>query len=186
MGVSVETYRRVVLEDPTGGWELECGQLRRKPDVTTEDASVIEDLDYQVQTQMDRDEFAVRSNNGRLEHALGGYYVPDLCIIPRALVRRLLAQPRTFEEYTEPMPFVAEVWSPSTGTYDLRRKIEQYRQRGDQEIWRIHPYQRTVTAWRRQPDGGYREETWSTGAVALHAVPGIRIDIDRLFRFASV
>lgn len=183
MSVSVKTYKRVAMEDPTGRWELECGRLRSKPDVTTEHAWVIDEMDYQVQTQIDRDEFAVRRNNGRLEHGLGGYYVPDLCIIPRALVRRLLARPGTFEEYADPMPFVAEVWSPSTGTYDLRRKIEQYRQRGDQEIWRIQPYERTVRAWRRQADGTYREETWSAGTVALHAVPGVRIDIDRLFRY---
>jgi Uma2 family endonuclease len=53
------------------------------------------------------------------------------------------------EIYDEPLPLVAEVWSPSTGGYDVLAKLPEYRRRGDTEIWLLHPYERTLTAWRR-------------------------------------
>ncbi|MEP6871059.1 MAG: hypothetical protein ABI939_04320 [Anaerolineaceae bacterium] len=33
-----------------------------------------------------------------------------------------------------PLPFVAEVWLPSTGEYDVDEKFPQYQRRGDLEI----------------------------------------------------
>jgi Uma2 family endonuclease len=75
---------------------------------------------------------------------------------------------------------VVEVWSPSTGHYDVATKLKGYRERGDTEIWFIHPYERTLTAWRRQPDGSYVEETHRGGVVAVASLPGVVIDLDVL------
>jgi Uma2 family endonuclease len=81
------------------------------------------------------------------------YYIPDVAVIPTAMVRPLRRNPRGLGAYGEPVPLVVEVWSPSTGSYDMRAKIPDYQERGDLEIWFIHPFTRTLTVWRRQPDG---------------------------------
>jgi hypothetical protein len=53
--------------------------------------------------------------------------------------------------------------------------------RGDSEIWRLHPIERTLRGWRRRPDGGYDEFTASSGVIEPRALPGVRIDLDALF-----
>jgi Uma2 family endonuclease len=77
---------------------------------------------------------------------------------------------------------VVEVWSPTTGNYDLETKLGEYQRRGDREIWLIHPYDRTLTTWRRQPDGSYAESHHDHGGtVQPTALPGVTIDLDALF-----
>ena len=75
----------------------------------------------------------------------------------------LLDQQDVLEVYDQPLPLVVEVWSRSTGDYDVEEKLAVYQQRGDLEIWRIHPYERTLTAWRRLPDGSYEETIHQRG-----------------------
>ena len=65
--------------------------------------------------------------------------------------------------------------------YDVERKLPEYRARGDLEIWRIHPYDRTLTAWRRQPDGSYVESVYRDGVVRPEWLPNVTIDLDALF-----
>ena len=79
------------------------------------------------------------------------------------------------------MPLVAEVWSEPVGDYDVEEKLREYQRRGDLEIWRIHPHERTLTAWRRQPDGTYLETLHRGGAVQPAALPGVAIELERLF-----
>jgi hypothetical protein len=62
----------------------------------------------------------------------------------------------------------AEVLYPTLGLrlFGLdETKLREYKGRGDQEIWRIHPHERTLTAWRRQPDGSCSETVYRTGTV---------------------
>jgi Uma2 family endonuclease len=181
MPVSVETYERVALEDPEGHWELVCGRLREKPPMTTEHNETARALRDQFVLQIDRSRYAVADGDGRLRISSGTYYEPDLCIIPRAMVFRLRERPGTFEAYEEPVPLVVEVWSPSTGEYDVDTKIPEYQQRGDLEVWRIHPYDRTLTAWRRQPDGSYTMTLHQGGVIKPMALPDVTIEIERLF-----
>ena len=182
MPISEDTYERVALEDPEGQWELVCGRLRSKPAMTTEHNDVMRELDGQLRDQLDRQTYTVSVNSARLRISNGSYYVPDVCVLPRASVRRLLQTPGRFEVYDEPMPLVVEVWSPSTGEYDVEEKLREYQQRGDLEIWRVHPYDRTLTAWCRRIDGGYPETVYRGGAVAPAALPGVAIDLQRLFQ----
>ena len=181
MHVSDETYRRVALEDPEGKWELICGRLREKPPMTTEHNDVQSRLDRRLNNQLAEDEYAVRAGNGRLYIPNGDYYVPDLCVIPRPLVRRLRQTPGTFEAYDDPVPLVVEIWSPSTGCKDLDEKLPAYQARGDLEIWYIHPYERTLTAWRRQPNGSYTETLHTSGPIRPVALPDMAIEVERLF-----
>ena len=182
MGVSLEEYQHLAEADHGGRWEYVCGEPRRKPDVTTEHRGAINVLDHMMQRQLDINEFEVCRNDGRLRAPGGNYRVPDLFVVPRALVQRLLARPRTFEVYDDPMPLVVEVWSPSTGGSDFTDKLAEYQQRHDQEIWHLHPYRRTVTVWRLQPDGSYHETTHTDGILRPAALPDVQIDVGRLFR----
>jgi Uma2 family endonuclease len=153
MPISEQTYERVAMEDPEGQWELVCGRLRSKPAMTTEHNEVARALDHLLDRQLDRREFAVDKDRTRLRIASGTFSVPDVCVIPRALIRAMRETPGRLEVYAEPMPLVVEVWSPSTGAYDVEEKLREYQWRGDLEIWRIHPYEKTLTSWQRRPDG---------------------------------
>ena len=182
MPVTEETYERVALEDPEGQWELVCGRLRQKPGMTTEHNEVASKLDRRLWMQLDEREFAVRTNSARLRISSGLTYIPDLCVVPRAMVERARRErPRRLEVYDAPVSLVVEVWSPSTGDYDVEQKLREYQWRGDLEIWRIHPYERTLTAWRRQPDGTYSETLYRGGAVEQAALPNVRVALDSLF-----
>ena len=76
---------------------------------------------------------------------------------------------------------MVEVWSRSTGEYDVNTKFPEYKRRGDREIWRLHPYERTLTSWRQQPDGSYTETRFTGGIVHPVALPGVAVDLDALF-----
>jgi Uma2 family endonuclease len=181
MPVSQQTYLRVVLEDPEGKWELHCGKLRQKPDMTTERQRTGWILGFRLQQQLSLGEYEVRVNSTRAQRTERRYYVPDVMVIPAAYVRRLLARPGTVEAYADPLPLVVEIWSPSTGAYDVMEKLPEYRRRGDAEIWLLHPYERTLTVWRRQPGGAYTETVYRGGSVRPASLPNVTIDLDALF-----
>jgi Uma2 family endonuclease len=182
MAISEKTYRQVALEDPTGRWELSCGHLRSKPAMTNAHLYVTELLIDALSAQMDWLQHWVAKDAPRLRTSTGSYYVPDVCIFPRALLEHAFrAGPRRFQVFDEPMPFVAEVWSPNTGDYDVETKIAEYQRRGDLEIWRLHPYEKTVRRWIRRPDGSYTESLLSSGIIQLAALPSVSIEIESLF-----
>ncbi|MHB8576985.1 MAG: Uma2 family endonuclease [Dehalococcoidia bacterium] len=182
MSVSIQTYEQVALEDDDEQWELVCGRLRKKPGMTTEHIDAMMNLAAQLHRQLDPHEFAVRVNIGQVSLPTGSFYVPDVFVVSRAAVERgRRERPRRLEVHVDPLPLVVEVWSPSTGDYDVEVKLQQYQLRGDAEIWRIHPYERTLIAWRRQPDGTYSETLYHGGTIEPGALPGVRIEIDALF-----
>jgi Uma2 family endonuclease len=181
MPVSEATYERVALEDPEGLWELACGRLRRKPDMTTEHNQVTRLLAALLTIQLGVTEFIVSMNTARLRISTGSFYVPDVCVIPMAMVRGLRERPGTFEVYDDPVALVVEVWPPSTGEYDVEEKLREYQLRRDLEIWRVHPYERTLTAWRLRPDGTHAEAVHAGGTIEPIALPRVRIEFARLF-----
>jgi Uma2 family endonuclease len=183
MPVSEETYRQLALEDPEGHWELYCGHLRQKPPMTYQHNDISFELAVQLAHQLDRRQFKVRVNMGQVRVPDANYYIPDVFVIPRALFEPLIGT-RMLEWYDGPLPLVVEVWSPSTGQYDVEVKLQDYQRRGDLEVWRIHPYDRTLTAWRRQPDGSYTESVYTGESVQPVALPGVSIDLDALFELA--
>jgi Uma2 family endonuclease len=93
----------------------------------------------------------------------------------------LRERPGSLDAYADPLPLVVEIWSPSTGTYDMNAKLPDYQEHGDLEIWRIQPYDRTVTSWRCRPDGSYIESIHRGGTIRPDALPGVVIDLDELF-----
>jgi Uma2 family endonuclease len=177
MPISFETYQRVALEDPEGKWELVCGRLREKPPMTMKHNRTARRLHRRLMEQLPELDWEIGET--RLRISGGTFYVPDLTVLPTTLVATLDVD--QFEVYAEPVPLVVEVWSPSTGRYDVEDKLQEYQTRGDYEIWRLHPYERTLTTWRRQPDGTYTEEVIRGGTVRPAALPGVSIDLDALF-----
>ena len=182
MPISEQTYKQVALEDQEGQWELVCGRLRSKPGMTIEHNGAMRTTSRRLNAQLDEREYEVIMDGPRLRVSSGSYYLPDICVLPREFFEKKRREaPRQFEVYDEPMPLVVEVWSPSTGDYDVEEKLREYQRRGDLEIWRIHPYERTLTRWQRLPDGSYRESLVSSGAVQPAALPNVSIDLDALF-----
>ena len=139
-------------------------------------------LSAQIYRQIDTSAFSVRISYGRLRRPGLSSYIPDVLIVPLERAIPLDDRDDALEVYTDPALLVVEVWSPSTGGYaDVDTKLPDYRARGDREIWRIHPYARTLTAWRRRTDGSYEESVHTDGTIYPIAIPGVAIDLDALF-----
>lgn len=181
MVISRATFEAVVLEESDRTWELHRGRLREKPPTSFGHNMSCRNLVLQLWDQVDRDEHHVRSGAGYLHSFDGGCFLPDVAVIPVALMSRFRRNPTAFEIYTKPIPFVAEAWLPKSVSYDFDVKFPSYRLRGDAEVWRLHPFERTLTIWRRQPDGSYVESRHDGGTVHLQALPWVTIDVDALF-----
>ncbi len=179
--VSERAFRELALNDPDAHWELHQGQVREKPAMSAAHNVLAYELSFSIRSRIDRDEFGVRVDAGHLRRSARQYYIPDVMVIPADLERALLEQPGSLDAYAAPLPLVVEVWSPSTGDDDIEETLAEYQIRGDLEIWRLHPYERTLTAWRRHPDGSYVETVYAGGTVYPVALPGVAIDLDALF-----
>jgi hypothetical protein len=181
MSVSPATFEAVVMEESDRKWELHRGRLREKRLMSFGHNESCRNLIWHLQHQLDRSNYEVRSSAGYLRDSDDTWCLPDVSVLPITFTARFTANPTEFESYTEPFPFVAEGWVPTTLSYNLDVKFRAYRLRGDEEIWRIHPFERTLTAWRRQPDGEYIETVHEGGIVRLHALPTVTINVEALF-----
>jgi Uma2 family endonuclease len=173
-------FRELALEDPEGHWELYCGHPQRKPGMTAEHNYAMHILAEQLWRQLDRQQHHVRVNAGHVPRSAENYFIPDVYVVLTEQVRRQFGT-ESLETFAEPLLLVVEVWSRSTGHFDVATKLKEYQERGDLEIWRIHPLERTLVAWRRQTDGTYTESHFAGGTVQPVALPGVTIDLDALF-----
>jgi Uma2 family endonuclease len=178
--VTDEEFRRIALEEPNR-WELHNGELVRRPGMTQAHNDCSFNLAGLLRDQLDRKKFRIRQQSGQASRPTASYYIPDVMVLPVEQVAPFRGKDDVLETYGEPLPFVAEVWSRSTATYDVSSKLPEYRARGDLEVWLVHPFRRTVTAWRRQADGGYAETTYTEGVVAIESLPGVTISFEDLF-----
>ncbi len=178
--ISGEAYKRLALAEPDRKWELRDGYPREKPGMTAAHNWLEVKLGFMLMSQLDWSVYHVRIDAGRVHRPGATYYIPDVFVVPTAFVTPLLDQ-HVLEVYDQPLPLVVEVWSRSTGDYDVEEKLAVYQERGDLEIWYIHPYERTLTAWRRLPDGSYEETIHREGTVKPTALPGVEIDLADLF-----
>jgi Uma2 family endonuclease len=177
--MSEQEYEDFVLSGVEGQWELHDGVLVEKPGMSWKHMASASLLGVLLQNQLDLNEFRVFFES-RVRRPTATIFLPDVMVVPTAYGEGIAELP-VLAIFSKPLPLVVEVWSPSTGEYDVETKIPVYRQRGDAEIWRIHPYERTLTRWVRQPDGAYVESTHHGGIVALAALPDVTIDLDRFF-----
>ena len=178
--VSAAEYERIALAEPDRRWELHAGRLVEKPPMSMGHDLAQLELVRQLLQQLDPAAYNVKFA-ARLRRSDGHYYIPDVCVTPISLIEADPARRRILNLYEAPLPLVIEVWSPSTGDYDIDDKLPEYQRRGDQEIWRLHPFERTLTAWRRQADGSYTETAIRERRVAPVAFPWVTIDLDAVF-----
>ncbi len=180
VGITAETFERLALEDPIDKWELHCGRLVRRPEMTMPHNDVATVLLLMLGRQIDPAQYRLRSQSGHVRYTEANYFIPDVAVLPGAATEQFRGS-QALEKYDVPLPFVAEVWSPSTGDYDVDAKLPEYRKRGDREIWRIHPFDKTVTAWRRSASGNYERSDYADGDVPIASLPGVVIALDELF-----
>lgn len=178
--ITEQEYRDLALDDPDRGWELWDGALVEKPPMSIPHTDIGSFLGHLLQGQLDRREYRVHVNGARAIYTPRNYFIPDVAVIPATLVLPFMRDPRSLDAFPEPLPLVVEIWSRTTGDYDVAAKLPIYRARGDREIWFLHPYERTVAAQRRQPDGTYVETVYRGGIVPVASLPGVAIDLDAL------
>jgi hypothetical protein len=130
--------------------------------------------------QLDFDHFSVFFESP-VRWSTRNIFIPDVAVVPAAFGSEFQDRPGVLAIFSRPLPLVVAVWSVTTGDYDVDVKIPAYQRRRDLEIWRIHPYDRTLTAWRRSPDGNYEETTFREGSVSSVALPGVIVELAALF-----
>ena len=64
----------------------------------------------------------MRHNAGHVRKSSDSYYIPDVFVIPDELTLPLRGR-MVLETYASPLPLVVEVWSHSTGDYDVEFKL---------------------------------------------------------------
>lgn len=173
-------YEEFVLSGVEGLWELHDGVLVEKPGMSWEHVDIVAELITLLRLQLDRTQFRAFAES-RVRRPADTIFMPDVMVVPTAYGDRFRGRPGKLAIFPGPLPLVVEVWSASTGDYDVDTKIPVYQQRGDLEIWRIHPYERTLTSWVRQANGSYQETVYTRGVIGLAALPGVEIDLERLF-----
>ncbi|MBA3416279.1 MAG: Uma2 family endonuclease [Chloroflexia bacterium] len=173
------TYERLVATDyASERMERFDGVPVEKPLMSRQHGDLSMEVAFLLGSSLDRARNRLRINHARLVVPGRNYDIPDTTVVPNAPP----LSPDELDLHLEPLSFVVEIWSPSTGDYDATVKLPGYRLRGDAEIWWLYPPERTLTRWVRRPDGGYDEELFRGGVVNLAALPGVRIDLDVLFR----
>ena len=90
-----------------------------KPGMTAAHNQLEMNLGFILMSQLDRSAYSVRIDAGRVHRPGATYYIPDVFVVPMALVTPLLDQQDVLEVYDQPLPLVVEVWSRSTGDYDV-------------------------------------------------------------------
>jgi Uma2 family endonuclease len=184
MTVSTQSFEELSLANPGRPLELHRGQVREKPPMAWDHGDFAFELGHRFRQQLDTRHFRVQVNHARIRRADGSYYVPDIAVVPARLVRPFQGRYDVLPVLDDPLPLIVEVWSPSTGGYDVDEKLPAYRARGDHEIWRLHPYERTLLVIHRTSEGTYEEQTYRAGVVRCSALPNVEIDLDDLFAWA--
>ena len=174
-----QDFEAFLLSGIEGHWELHDGVLVEKPAMTWDHQNVMLNLAVQLNQQIAREAFRVQVES-RVQRQEETVLQPDVMVIPEHYGDAFRNQPGKLVIIDKPLPLVAEVWSVSTGNYDVKAKLPIYMQRGDVEIWLIHPYEKTVTSWRRQPDGTYSSSIYQEGAIRPVALPDVVIDLAEL------
>jgi Uma2 family endonuclease len=122
--ISADEYERIALSEPDRRWELHDRRLREKPPMSIAHDWAQSRLVGQFMNQLDPIEhwvqFAARAKRDERH-----YYIPDVCFVPMRLVESDRSRWHNLNVYTEPLPLVVEIWSPTTGDYDVDDKIPE-------------------------------------------------------------
>src|SRR5215211_3264367 len=126
MAQTALNYEQIALAEPERRWELHRGQLREKPAMSFGHNVVVDELTFMLRLQTDPADYFVRTDLGRVRRSEDSYYVPDIMVIPSSLTAEYRLEPRRLEVYSAPLALIVEVWTPSTGDYDIDDKLPEY------------------------------------------------------------
>jgi Uma2 family endonuclease len=143
--MSEQDYEAFVLSGVEGLWELHDGRLVEKPGMSWEHTDTVAELVTLLRNQLDRKQFGAVAES-RVRRPTDTIFTPDVMVVPAASMEQVCGRPGKLAIFPGPLPLVVEVWSVSTGSYDVDTKIPVYMERGDQEIRRIQPYEQTLTS----------------------------------------
>jgi Uma2 family endonuclease len=175
-----QDFEAFLLSGIEGQWELHDGVLVEKPAMSWDHQNVALELGHQLRLQLPKNRYRIQLES-RVRRPEATVLQPDVMVIPDDYGDEFRNQPGRLAILTRPLPLVAEVWAVSTGDYDVKAKLPIYMQRGDAEIWLIHPYEKTVTSWCRQPDGTYHASVHAAGIIERVALSDVVIDVAELF-----
>ena len=180
--MSSEEYEHFALGEAGRGWELIDGRLRERPLMTVGHGRAALELAFSLHRQLNPDESWVGHNWTRLKHAERTYLIPDVVVHHARLPGDARPDPWALDLQIAPVLLVVEVICPfAAGHYDFEAKVRAYRARGDHEVWRLDPFERTLIAWRRQPDRSLSVETFSGGPITPVALPDVTITLEDIF-----
>jgi Uma2 family endonuclease len=177
--MSEQEYEAFVLSGVEGLWELHDGVLVEKPGMSWKHLDIVTLLVLLLGNQLDLTKYRVFAE-GRVRRPTDTIFLPDVMVLPLDYGEGIMDDPR-LAIFSKPLLLVVEVWSQSTGDYDLYAKLPVYQQRGDADIWFIHPFERTLTRRVRHSDGSYQETIHQGGVITLAALPEVELDLDWLF-----
>jgi Uma2 family endonuclease len=179
--VSAEEYERIALTEPERLWELHGGRLLEKPPMTMGHDLTQSRLVRELNRQLDPDDYEVQFS-ARLKVDDEHYFIPDICVVPSGLIEPDPGRRQRLNVYGAVLPLVVEIWSPSTGRYDMESKLPEYERQGHIELWRVHPIEQTLTARRRRAGGEYEETVYRSGTVRPATLPDVEILLEVLFK----
>lgn len=142
-----------------------------------EAATIARRLAGMLTSQIQGQPFAVRTHAGMP----GAAPEPAVCVLLDEQGASAAGPDQAAAGDSAPAALVVEVWSPEPGACNLRAGLRSYQERGDAEIWFLHPRLRRLTAWRRDVDGTYARANWSSGVVEPVRLPGVVISVEHLF-----
>jgi Uma2 family endonuclease len=179
--IGEQEFWELVLADEDGFWELWQGVPRQKPQMSMRHNAIALYLGVALANQLAWCDYRINVNGDRARVSSRSCYIPDVIVIPADYQLPYENDPSALGVYPEPLPLVVEVWSPTNDHYDVATKLRGYQERGDLEIWYIHPGERTLTAWRKQPDGGYENTLYRSGVIPVASHPGVAVDLEQVF-----
>jgi Uma2 family endonuclease len=127
--IGEQEYLALAADEANRFLELWDGVPKDKPSMSYEHNRDMFELGYILRSQLDPAAYEVRVNAGRFRQAAGTYFVPDVAVLPAELSRSQRGQPGRAESYDAPVPLVVEIWSRSTGDYDVNTKLAACRKR---------------------------------------------------------
>ena len=89
--------------------------LVEKPLMSMKHDDVAFHLGYLLQRRLDRSLYRVNVNGGKTRHSARHYSIPDVVVIPAALVLPFADDPQAFNAFAEPLPLVVEISFRTTG-----------------------------------------------------------------------
>src|SRR5215217_6266127 len=122
--INEQEYRELALNEADRLWGLWDGVPREKPLMSMKHEDVASYLGAALITQLDRRLYRVNINACRARISPRSYYIPDVVVIPASYKLPFEDDPRAFNAFAGALPLVVEVWSPSTGHYDVATKLQ--------------------------------------------------------------